>query len=78
MNKRVFALCTLIIALALGLSTPNPAASLFGGQATNLTDDGICSWRCYDGRFGNGPAASGPQCRQLCESQCGPPCAALY
>jgi hypothetical protein len=78
MNKRLLVLCTLIMALVVGLSASNSAASLWGGEATNLDENGICTWRCYDGGFGRGPAASGPQCVQLCESHCGPPCIPRY
>jgi hypothetical protein len=79
MNKRLLVLCTLIIALTVGLSASNSAASLWGGgEATNLDENGICTWSCYDGGSGSGPANGGRQCIQLCERHCGPPCIPRY
>lgn len=79
MNKRFLVLCSLITVLTLSLFIPTPAMSAYAGEATNLTDDGICYWKCYSPRkVGSAPAAGGSQCLQLCASSCGGPCLALY
>lgn len=76
-HKRVFVLCSLVMALALSLSIP--AMGAYAGEATNLTEDGICYWKCYSPRkVGSGPATTGSQCLSLCANACHGPCLALY
>lgn len=78
-HTRVFVLCSLLVALALGLSIPDTALSAYyAGEALNLYE-GMCYWKCYNPKkMGRAPADNGPQCLQLCAASCGSACIAMY
>jgi hypothetical protein len=77
---KLFRLFALALVCALTFAAPHFVEAAGGGAATNLTDEGICFYRCNNGSVGSGPVnwPYGRNCLNLCAAACGGPCIALY